>query len=80
MSDADWAGDISDRKSMSGYCVYLGNNLIIWSSRKQSTISRSLTEVEYRALAPTAAELCWLHMLFIELRLPISSTPTVWCE
>lgn len=47
-SDADRAGDQDDRKSVSGYCIYLRGNLISRSFKKQSTISRSSSEAEYR--------------------------------
>ncbi|CAN1340551.1 Retrovirus-related Pol polyprotein from transposon RE2 [Linum perenne] len=57
-TDADWAGDASDRRSTSAYVTYLGPNIISWSSRKQRTVSRSSTEAEYRALA-TASPRCY---------------------
>ncbi|XP_073304624.1 uncharacterized protein [Primulina huaijiensis] len=47
--DADWAGDLDDRKSTSGCCFYLDNNLISWHSRKQNCISLSTAESEYVA-------------------------------
>lgn len=57
-SDADWAGDPLDKKSISGIVVFLGNSLITWSSKKQPTVSHSSTKAEYRALASAVAELC----------------------
>ena len=56
-SDADWAGDLSDRRSTTGYCFILGSSLICWRSNKQSVVARSNTEAEYRALADTTSEL-----------------------
>ena len=50
-TDADHAGCRVTRRSTSGLCVFLGSNLIIWSSHKQSVIARSVGEVEYRAIA-----------------------------
>jgi hypothetical protein len=60
-SDADWAGDPTDRRSTTGYCFLLGNSLISWRSKKQSVVARSSIEAEYRALTDTTAELLWLH-------------------
>ena len=60
-TDADWACDIDDRKSVGAYCIYLGNNLISWSSKKQSVVTRSSAESEYRSLAAACAEITWLQ-------------------
>ena len=66
-SDADWAGCPDTRRSMSGYCVYLGDNLVSWSSKRQTTVSRSSAEAEYRAVAQVVAECCWIRQLLGEL-------------
>lgn len=58
--DVDWAVSLEDRRSITGYCTYLGNSLISWSSRRQNVVSRSSTESEYRAVADLTAELICL--------------------
>ncbi|XP_015575554.1 uncharacterized mitochondrial protein AtMg00810-like [Ricinus communis] len=50
-SDADWASDPNDRRSTLGFCVLIGDNLLSWNSKKQSTVSRSSTEAKYKSLA-----------------------------
>ncbi|XP_017189746.1 uncharacterized mitochondrial protein AtMg00810-like [Malus domestica] len=79
-SDADWVGDPNDRRSTTGFVVYLGSNPISWSSKKQQTVSKSSTEAEYRALSSTAAELDWIKQLLSFLQIPISSVPVLFCD
>jgi len=79
-SDVDWAGCPDSRRSTSGYCVYLGDNLISWSSKRQTTVSRSSAEAEYRAVAHVVAECCWLRQLLQELHVSIASVTVVYCD
>ncbi|WKA03451.1 hypothetical protein VitviT2T_021558 [Vitis vinifera] len=79
-SDADWAGFPTTRRSITGYCTFLGENLISWCAKKQHTIFRSSTEAEYRAMAHTAAELTWMSFILNDLHVPLASTPTLYCD
>ena len=72
-SDVDWAGDPTDHRSTTGYCFILGDFLISWRSKKQTVVSRSSTEVEYRALTATTTELIWLRWLLQDLGVDCST-------
>lgn len=65
--EADWVSDPDDRRSTSGFCWFLGNSPISWSSKKQSVVSRFSTKSEYRSLAHATADLPWLRSLLTEL-------------
>ena len=79
-SNADWAGYPTDSRSTTRLLVFLGPNPISWSAKKQSTMSRSSTKAEYRALATTAAELAWLRTLFKELHIFLTHILVIWCD
>ena len=79
-SDADWAGCPATRRSTSGYCVFLGDNLLTWSSKRQETLSRSSAEVEYRGAANAVAETSWLCNLLRELHVPLYTATLVFCD
>jgi hypothetical protein len=79
-ADADWAGDPLDRRSTSGYVVFLGFTPITWVSKKQCTVSRSSTEAEYRSLASATAEVFWIRMVLKDLGLFLPNPPILWCD
>lgn len=67
-ADADWAGDIADRKSTSGYSFQLSGSPISWNSAKQTCIALSTAEAEYYALSSAAQEAVWIQKLLRDLR------------
>jgi hypothetical protein len=79
-SNANWAGDPTDRRSTTGYCFLLGDSLISWRSKKQSVVARFSTETEYRALADTTAELLWLRWLLQDLGIDCSTAVPIHCD
>lgn len=66
-SDADWANDIIDRKSYTGFVVKLGNNVINWESRKQRCVALSSTEAEYLSIGDVCKDLCFIKSFLAEL-------------
>ncbi|GAV75579.1 hypothetical protein CFOL_v3_19058, partial [Cephalotus follicularis] len=74
--DADWAGDPTDRRSTTNYCFFLGTSLISSLSKKQTVVSRSITEAKYRALADATSELLWICWLLQDIGVSLyTSTP-----
>jgi len=67
-SDTDWAGDVNDRKSTSGYIFVLSGGAVSWKSRKQTCVALSTAESEYVALANTRQEVIWMRQLMEDLQ------------
>ena len=79
-TDADWGRCPDTRRSTYGYCVYLGDNLVSWSAKRQPILSCSSAETEYRGVANVVAESCWLRNLLLELQCPITKATIVYCD
>ena len=79
-TDADFAWSLIDRKSTTGYCTYLGGNLIRWHNKKQKTVSRSSAESELRALAKGVCEVLWIKGILQELKMKLPRLVHIMCD
>ena len=79
-SNSDWGVNRDDRTSTIVFVLYLGKNPISWCSKKQRTVPHSFTEVEYRVVASTTAEVNWVQSLLKELHVTLPSPPARYCD
>lgn len=70
-SNADWAGCPDTRRSTFWYCVFLGPNLISWSSKRKVSTSRCSAEAEYHDVTNATVETAWIRNLLLELHCPL---------
>nr|GEW77918.1 NBS-containing resistance-like protein [Tanacetum cinerariifolium] len=79
-ADCTPTGCPSTRMSTSSYCVFLGDNLLSWSAKRQHTISRSIVEAEYQGVANVVIETAWVRNLLRELHSPLMTATLVYCD
>ncbi|XP_024187552.2 uncharacterized protein LOC112192448 isoform X2 [Rosa chinensis] len=79
-TDADWAGNITDRRSTSGYFTFVGGNLVTWKSKKQKVVARSSAEAEYRGMARGLCEMLWLRNLLRDLGFMQKKAMPLYCD
>ncbi|KAL2243719.1 UNVERIFIED_CONTAM: Retrovirus-related Pol polyprotein from transposon RE1 [Sesamum indicum] len=79
-SDADWATCKRTRRSTTGYCIFMGTSPISWKSKKQTTVSRSSAEAEYKSMAATVCEIIWVNNLLKELQIQVLTPIQFFCD
>lgn len=65
--DADWASEVDQRRSTTGYVFLMQGAAVSWNSRRQATVALSTTEAEYMSMAAAVQESIWLRQLKNEL-------------
>jgi hypothetical protein len=79
-SDADRTGSRSDQRSTSGYCTFVGGNLVTWRSKKQNVVACSSADAEYHAMAHTASEMLWVCSLLRDLGIDVPTPMQMFCD
>ena len=79
-TDADWAGNVDDRKNTSGGAFYMGPRLVSWFSKKKSSISLSTAEAEYVVAASCCTQLLWMMQTLQDFQIKCSSPIYIMCD
>ncbi|XP_017976387.1 PREDICTED: uncharacterized mitochondrial protein AtMg00810 [Theobroma cacao] len=79
-SDSDWAGCLDTRKSITGYCIFIGDSLVSWKSKKQSVMARNSAKAECRSMAATCREIIWLRSLMADFGINHSETVNLYSD
>ena len=79
-TDADWAGNIDDRKSTSGGAFFLGKRLVSWTSKKQYCTSQSTTKAKYVAAAVNCSNIVWFKQLLEGMKVEIKEPVVMLCD
>ena len=79
-TNADWAGDQTNRRSALGYFTFVGGNLVTWRSKKQKVVARSSAEAEYRGMAHGVCELLWIRNVLKDLRIKYREPMDLHCD
>lgn len=79
-TDADWAGNIDDRKSTTSGALFLGERLVTWISKKQACISQSTIEAKYVTISVNCSNIAWIRQLLEGMNEVITDLVIIYCD
>jgi hypothetical protein len=79
-TDADWANNVSDRRSTSGFMFSFGSGVVSWNSKKQPTVALSSTKAKYKGATIATCEIVWLQKLLLDLGQSMDAPFVIYCD
>ena len=79
-SDSDWAGDKENRKSVSGFVLFLCGALIMWRSKQQATVALSSAEAEFIAVGELAKEIVFVVQILLSMGVAVKMPVIIYVD